>query len=181
MKLAWCKALLTGFVEAVRLGTADIGFSSLPVGPGVVVEPLLKDPIYCITPKQFKPKNGRTVTQADVDKQNFILQQIDYDRDTKNALDRYHVSSNAINYSIDDQSILSMVESGLGMGILPKLAVQKLVGDVNMYPFSEPFERTLCLVINPTIKKSPSVQRMQQVIHSFLAETYGEAFLGHQG
>lgn len=51
-------------VEAVRLGTADIGFSSLPVGPGVVVEPLLKDPIYCITPKQFKPKNGRTVTQA---------------------------------------------------------------------------------------------------------------------
>ena len=146
-----------------------------------MVEPLLKDPIYCITPKQFKPKNGRTVTQADVDKQNFILQQIDYDRDTKNALDRYHVSSNAINYSIDDQSILSMVESGLGMGILPKLAVQKLVGDVNMYSFSEPFERTLCLVINPTIKKSPSVQRMQQVIHSFLAETYGEAFLGHQG
>ena len=168
-------------VEAVRLGTVDMGFSSLPVGPGVVVEPLLKDPIYCITPKRFKPKNGKTVTQADVEKRNFILQQIDYDRDTKNALDRYHVSTNTINYSIDDQSILSMVESGLGLGILPKLALQKLVGDVNVYPFSEPFARTLCLVINPTIKKSPSVQRMQQVIHTFLAETYGEAYLGNQG
>ena len=112
------------------------------------------------------------MTDRDMAHQNFILQQADYDRDTKKALDRYNVSTNSLHYSLDDQSILSMVEAGLGLGVLPKLALKKLVGDVNTYPFSEPFERTLCLVMNPTTQKSPSVARMQTVIEAYLKEHY---------
>ncbi len=123
--------------EQVRNGTIDIGFSLLPVAPGVEVEPLLQDRIYCVTPTTFAPASGRDVNDADIAGKRFILQQQDYDRDTKRALDRYHVSANSLTYSIDDQSILSMVESGLGLGILPELALNKLVGAVNTYPFSE--------------------------------------------
>lgn len=158
--------------EQVRTGTLDIGFSLLPVESSLVVVPLLKDPIYCITPRDFTPKNGKTMTDADMTKQTFILQQGDYDRDTKAALDRYQVSTNSLNYSIDDQSILSMVEAGLGFGVLPKLALQKLTGDVNVWPFSEPFARTLCLVTNPTTQKSPSVEHMLTVIAQFVQKTY---------
>ncbi|MHA3065143.1 LysR family transcriptional regulator [Lacticaseibacillus saniviri] len=167
-------------VEQVRLGTIDIGFSSLPVTDQLIVEPLISDPIYCVTPKDFEPQNGKTMTDADVSKRRFILQAVDYDRDTKRTLDRYQVSANSISYSIDDQSILSMVESGLGFGILPELALQKLVGDVNVLPFTETFSRTLCLVLNPTTEKSPSVARMRTVIHEYLAERYQAHFLLNQ-
>lgn len=167
-------------VEQVRIGTLDIGFSLLPVAAPLVVIPLLKDPIYCVTPKTFRPQNGRFMTAADMARQTFILQQQDYDRDTKAALDQYHVSSNSLRYSLDDQSILSMVEAGLGFGVLPRLALQKLVGDVNTFPFSTPFARTLCLVLNPTTEKSPSVKKIQTVIKDFLQQTYGDALLMHQ-
>ncbi|WP_155287371.1 LysR family transcriptional regulator [Lacticaseibacillus zhaodongensis] len=166
--------------EEVRTGTIDIGFSLLPVNANVTVEPLLKDPIYCVTPSDFVPRAKTYVDDDDIAKRNFILQQQDYDRDTKMALDRYHVSTNSITYSIDDQSILSMVESGLGMGILPQLALNKLVGSVNTYPFSEPFARTLCLLVNPTQAQAPSVARMQREIERYLADQYGADYLGHR-
>ncbi|WP_262315625.1 LysR family transcriptional regulator [Lacticaseibacillus parakribbianus] len=164
-------------VAQVRTGAIDIGFSLLPADDSLVVTPLIEDPIYCLTPTTFTPANGRDMTGADMDGHTFILQRGDYDRDTKAALDRYHVSTNSLNYSIDDQSILSMVESGLGWGILPRLALTKLTGDVNVYPLSQPFARTLCLVMNPTTQKSPSVAHMLTVIKAFLRREYGKACL----
>ncbi len=77
---------------------------------------------------------------------SFILQPGDYDRDTKAALDHYNIAPNAIQFSIDDQSIIAMVEAGLGFGILPKLALEKMTGDVAIYPFDAPFYRSLGLV-----------------------------------
>ncbi|MCD2256814.1 LysR family transcriptional regulator [Agrilactobacillus fermenti] len=164
--------------EQVRLGSIDIGFSSLPVSDQLIVEPLIEDPIYCITPQEFHPVNGQYISDQDIGKQNFILQQIDYDRDTKLALDRYNVTPNSISYSIDDQSILSMVESGLGLGILPQLALTKLTGNVNHYPFSEPFKRTLCLVTNKIQAQTPATQHMLQAIQDYLRGRYQEKYLG---
>ncbi|GAF41908.1 cysb-like cys regulon transcriptional activator [Agrilactobacillus composti DSM 18527 = JCM 14202] len=163
--------------EQVRIGSIDIGFSSLPVSDQLLVTPLIKDPIYCITPKEFQPENGKFVTDSDIGKRNFILQQGDYDKDTKQALDRYNVTPNSISYSIDDQSILSMVESGLGLGILPKLALQKLTGAVNHYPFSEAFNRTLCLIVNKIQAQSPATRHMLEEIHTYLQNRYGAEFL----
>lgn len=164
--------------EQVKRGTIDIGFSLLPVAPGMEVEPLLQDQIYCVAPTSFAPASGEFVSDEDIAGHRFILQEQDYDRDTKRALDRYHVGANSLTYSIDDQSILSMVESGLGLGILPALALNKLVGAVNTYPFSEPFSRTLCLIVNQTQAKAPSVQRMRREIERYLKAEYGAAYLG---
>ncbi|BDR56992.1 LysR family transcriptional regulator [Xylocopilactobacillus apis] len=165
-------------VEQIKQGQVDLGFSSLPIEEGVVVEPLIRDQIYCVTPRDFTPHNKKSITDTDVAKQNFVLQQVDYDRDTKRALDRYHVSGNSISYSIDDPSILAMVESGLGLGILPDLALTRMGGEVNIYPFEEPYYRTLCLVVNPITQKSPSVARMKQTIEDYLAEVYQDRYLG---
>lgn len=165
-------------VNQVKQGQIDIGFASLPVVEEVFVEPLIRDQIYCVTPKNFIPSNHVSITDADVAQQTFILQQIDYDRDTKRALDRYHVSQNSLSYSIDDPSILAMVESGLGLGVLPQLALKRMQGEFNVYPFEEAFYRTLCLVINPTTLKSPAVVKMKRVIEQYLSEFYSTKYLG---
>lgn len=165
-------------VEKVRIGSIDIGFSSLPVSDQLIVTPLIKDPIYCITPKNFQPENAAYVTNQDIGKRKFILQQIDYDKDTKAALDQYEVTPNSIFYSIDDQSILAMVESGLGLGILPELALDKLTGAVNHYPFADPFYRTLCLVTNKIQAQTPATRHMIQAIADYLRQRYGTKYLG---
>ncbi|WP_281164790.1 LysR family transcriptional regulator [Liquorilactobacillus sicerae] len=160
--------------EQVRIGTIDIGFSALPIKEKLEVIPLHRDPIYCVTPESFKPQAGEIVTADDIEGRNFILQQIDYDRDTKKALDTYQVSLNSIHYSIDDASIIAMVESGLGLGILPELALQKLSGNVNYYPFKEHFYRTICLVTHSEAKQTPSTKAFVRAIQDYLASRYGE-------
>lgn len=164
-------------IAGIHDGSIDVGFSLLPIDDHLLVEPLIQDPIYCVAPSNFVPKDKKVVTKKDIGDHRFILQQIDYDRDTKNALDRYDVNPNSLTYSIDDQSILSMVESGLGLGILPKLALKKLSGDVHIYPFDKQFARTICLVANKLQAQTPSTKQMIAAINAFLKETYAQQLL----
>jgi len=160
-----------------KIGTIDIGFTSMPVSENLLVHSLINDPIYCVTPADFIPENGDYVTTDDVADKNFILQRSDYDRDTKLALDHYHVTNNFLRFSIDDQSIISMVESGLGMGILPQLALRKLTGDVNTFPFAEPYNREIALVANKTQATAPSTAVMIRAIKQFLTAEYPDQML----
>ncbi len=137
----------------------------------MIVLPLISDPIRCVTPSSFVPKNRHSITKDDLIGQKFILQKMDYDRDTKLALDYYNVELNSINFSIDDQSIISMVEAGIGLGILPDLALNKLNGDINVYPFSETFTRQVALVVNKNQMTSPSVAAMVKHIESFIKDS----------
>lgn len=171
IKLSVTQGNFNEVAEQVRLGTLDIGFSALPIKEKLEVLPLHKDPIYCIAPRTFNTQAG-VVTKADIRDENFILQQIDYDRDTKRALDTYDVSVNSIQYSIDDASIIAMVESGLGLGILPELALQKLSGNVKHYPFKEHFYRTICLVSHFETKQTPSTRAFVEAIQKYLAQRY---------
>ena len=175
------QADFTDIAAAVKTGRLDLGFSALPVNEKLTVLPLIKDEIYCITPADFIPANRTTVTAADLVKQNFILQRGDYDKDTKAALDHYQIQPNALRFSIDDQSILAMVEAGMGMGILPELALQRISGDVNVYPFDTRFYRTICLVVNSAQAKAPSTAKMIDAITAYVTTKYPAKVLQHPG
>ncbi|KRK36420.1 LysR family transcriptional regulator [Loigolactobacillus bifermentans] len=172
------KSNFNQIANQVKVGSVDLGFTALPLNEKLPVKPLIKDRIYCLTPKDFVPKNKTYITAEDVAGENFILQQTDYDKDTKRALDQYAVRPNAIRYSIDDQSIVAMVESGLGMGILPELALQNLSGThVNVYPFDQDFFRTIALITNKVQVKAPSTRKMIQVITDYIQTRYPKNLL----
>ncbi|SMS15152.1 LysR family transcriptional regulator [Levilactobacillus zymae] len=175
------QADFTEIAAAVKTGRLDLGFSALPVNEKLTVLPLIKDEIYCITPADFIPANRTTVTAADLVKQNFILQRGDYDKDTKAALDHYQIQPNALRFSIDDQSILAMVEAGMGMGILPELALERISGDVNVYPFDTRFYRTICLVVNSEQAKAPSTAKMIAAITAYVTTKCPAKVLQHPG
>lgn len=161
--------------EQVRLGRLDIGFSALPITENLNVVPLYEDEIFCIAPSDFIPQNGATITKKDAKNERFILQQIDYDRETKQTLDAYNVSGNSIQFSIDDASIIAMVESGLGLGVLPELALQNLTGNVKVYPFSQPFKRTIAVVTQSEEKQTPSTHAFLQLVQEWVEQHYGHA------
>lgn len=164
-------------VQNVKNGTLDLGFAVMPVSENLIVDDLVKDEIYCVAPKGFIPGNKKSVTNADLEDRDFILQSGDYDRDTKAALDYYGIQPNLIHFSIDDQSIVAMVEAGLGLGILPELALQKITGDVAVYPFEHPFYRSIGLATSAVQAKAPSTQRMIETIKAFVEKKYPEALL----
>ncbi|UQS87109.1 LysR family transcriptional regulator [Nicoliella spurrieriana] len=160
-----------------KLGTIDIGFTCDPIIEKLIKVPLVKDQIYCITPNDFIPINGKTITIEDVKHQSFILQRSDYYGDTKKVLDRYNVTNTALQFSIDDQSMLAMVKSKLGMGILPKLALTNVPNGVKVYPFDQKYYRTIYLVINSIQIKTPATRRMLNHIKEFIQKRYPTGIL----
>ena len=160
-------------IQQIKLGELDIGFSALPIKENLEVLPLYRDEIYCVAPEGFTPQAKKAVVASDVADKPFILQEIDYDRNTKEALDDYNVSVNSIQYSIDDASIIAMVESGLGFGILPELALQKLSGNVVQSPFAKRHFRTIALVTHNKAQQTPSTRAFIRVIVDYLTARYG--------
>ncbi|MFC4760470.1 LysR family transcriptional regulator [Fructobacillus durionis] len=156
--------------QGVSQGRIDIGFSTFPSSERLDSVNLINDELKCITANDFVPKNGQSIGLADLKNQHFILQRADYDADTKVALDELDVQPQAINYSIDDQSIIAMVEAGIGWGILPDLALTRLSGEVKAYPFQTPYFRHLTLVTNPSVADDPLVQEMKSEILQYIAE-----------
>ncbi|MBS9334654.1 LysR family transcriptional regulator [Fructobacillus sp. M1-13] len=156
--------------QGVALGRLDLGFSAYPASNRVESTFLIDDEIKCLTQRDFVPKNGHSIAQADLTNQHFILQRADYDSDTKATLDELDVKPQAINYSIDDQSILAMVEAGLGWGILPDLALTRLSGEVRAFPFEKHYFRHLGLLTNPSSSTDPLVQAMKEEILTTITE-----------
>ena len=65
-----------------------------------------------------------------------------------------------------------MVEAGIGFGILPKLALKKIRGDVEIYPFHQSYTRQIVLVTGKSKVVSPSVVELVTVIKDFVEKTY---------
>lgn len=171
---------LNDIAEKLRLGQLDIGFTALPVDPQLVTYPLILDTLFTITPKDFKPKSNAFVTQKDLKDKIFILQESDYDRATKATLDHYKITLNSLTYTIDDPSIIAMVESGLGFGILPKLSLDSFSNyekKVNVYPFDQDVFRTLVLSSPKAQSTSPVVKAMLEEIIDFMKLNYSEMLL----
>lgn len=173
VKISVRQAGFNEITEAVKSGQLDLGLTMLPENDlGITVEKILEDEIYCIAPLNFQVKNGHSVSEEDLVNYNFILQQSDYDLDTKAALDHYSIKSTAIQFSIDDQSIVAMVEAGLGLGILPALALQKMQGEVQILPFSTPFYRKIALVTSSQQRLAPSTRQMIKNVHELIQQQY---------
>ncbi|MDN3954609.1 LysR family transcriptional regulator [Sporolactobacillus laevolacticus] len=129
----------------IKTGAVDLGFISLPAEENLAVTPLSKDPLLCVTPKDFRPEHPDYVTVDEIKDMSFILQRDDYNKDTKALLLKYNLSVHSQFYSIDDQSIVAMVESGLGIAILPELVLQKNHSDVGIYRFKPDEHRLIGL------------------------------------
>lgn len=166
---------LNDVAEWLRQGKLDIGFTALPVDQQLVTYPLISDPLYTVAPKDFKPKNTQFVTEVDLQDKTFILQESDYDRATKATLDQYNVTANSLTYTIDDPSIIAMVESGLGFGILPALSLASFPDyhhKVNVYAFDQDVFRTLVVATPKTQASSPVVKAMLTQIFTFMQLEY---------
>lgn len=177
IKIEVTQSSFNNITTQAHQGNIDLGFTCQPINENLVKVLLVQDQIYCLTPKGFVPKNGHSITIEDTQNEHFILQKSDYDGDTKKVLDAYQVQTNSIQFSIDDQSIIAMVEAGLGMGILPRLAFNKQNSHVTAYPFDEAYYRSIFLVMNEVQMKTPATQKMISCVREFINETYPDKLL----
>jgi LysR family hydrogen peroxide-inducible transcriptional activator len=115
-------------LDRLRAGTVDVAILALPIrGHEFETFPLLTERLYAALPKKHTFANHRSLSLKDLRREPFLLLRDGHCfRDTAvAACDRARLNPQIIFESGQFSSILSMVGTGMGVSIVPEMAIEK--------------------------------------------------------
>jgi DNA-binding transcriptional LysR family regulator len=143
--------------------------------PGVETIAILRDPLYVAFPPGRTPPAGR-VRLTDLASESWIM---DTEASTifqviARACERAgfepHIRAQCKDYGV----IHALVGSGLGMAILPGLALHDRPGSLRVTRTSPPLERTVFAAVRPERRAHPAVAAMLAELEAFATEYHAE-------
>ncbi|MBQ4058721.1 MAG: LysR family transcriptional regulator [Lachnospiraceae bacterium] len=148
----------------IKTGVVDLGFLSESSCKDLPIIALYEDELLCVAPKNFRPKNKRYIALEELAKQRFVSQRESTDADIQNLFGKYQLSIHSSCHVVDDLSTIAMVAAGLGVCIMPRLVMQNIPYDVNMYPLKPSEHRTIGICALNTDTMAPAVKTMHKHI-----------------
>lgn len=140
-------------------GIADLGFFSRQPHQTFDWFPLKQDQLMAVLPKDYPIDDGDSFPVAAFNGKPFIMSAIGFDYDIHNVLDNNKVAADVKFSSMDDYAIVSMVENGLGLSILPSLVLNWCTEHVKIVELEPRAYRTLGIAL-PSLKgASPAVRK----------------------
>lgn len=109
----------------VTEGRADIGFTRVPPKEKLEAELLEKDKLLVVLPESHPLADTKTFPAAALESFPFILLEKNEKADISAILDQYHIKPDIHFTTVDDYAVMSMVEKGLGISILPELILRR--------------------------------------------------------
>jgi DNA-binding transcriptional LysR family regulator len=117
-------------VQQIRDGRVDVGLLTLPVeGSDLVTVPALREELLLVTPTTHPLAKKRRVSPKDLATQPFVV--FEPGSATRKVIDRFFAAENIEPTIVMDtenvEIIKAMVKTGIGIGIVPYLAVAREV------------------------------------------------------
>lgn len=145
----------------IKNGVVDLGFLSVSSAGDIPIEPLYKDPLFCVMPKGVK--DGKKPDYVDIEemrKHQFVTQRDCTDADIQNFLKENHLRIESSYHVVDDLSTVKLVEKGLGICLMPELVMKDIPYEVDMYPIEPQSCRIIGIAaMNPNFM-APAVRTM---------------------
>jgi DNA-binding transcriptional LysR family regulator len=145
-----------GVERAVLAGRADVGITSLPVSEELMSWEIAQDDWLALFPEDGMERPD-TLTWANLKEYPFIM----CNEGGAQLIREYWTKHGAVveeTDRVDDDSVvLSMVAHGLGVSVLPTLAVEPAVPGVKLHRLPEPFVRRIGVVVSPLLFSTPAV------------------------
>lgn len=154
----------------------DLGFITLPAAPGLDVTPLYADPLVCIAPPSFEPKNKVYMTVAELAEHNVVLQGQGHSKKTQQLLTTHKISIKSSARVVADASIIAIVESGLGVSVVPQLVLLNCRSSVRVFPFYPAESRAIAVASLSHDGLAPAAKAM----HNHIVESLA-SWSKHQG
>ncbi len=157
-------------LAGARSGALDMAFTSIYENESLMTTPLNRDPLICITPPDYMPINGVSIGLDDLLHNDLILQREGTDYDTISLLRQRNLPVNPKHRIEDDSTILSMVQNGFGLCIVPTLVYLGIPCNVAAYPLEGNEYRTLGLVLQEKKLLTPAIFQMYEHIVSYMKD-----------
>ena len=145
-------------------GRVDCGFLRLPTKPEYAAIPLERDEYVAVLPADHPLTKKDVLNPRDLDDQPFMLLEHGGKTEVSELLEEHQEKPDIRFTTWGDYAILSMVESGLGIGVLPGLILRRIPYKVEIRSFSEPFYLEIGLAMKGGGTTSAAVHRFIQYL-----------------
>ncbi|WP_150285507.1 LysR family transcriptional regulator [Rummeliibacillus sp. TYF-LIM-RU47] len=143
----------------VEDGKVDIGFTSLNRSTvGLDCIPLIKDRFVLIIPNYHRLREYEQVKVEEIGEEDFIMPRSGCEISIQAYLKEQGVSPQVQLSAVDNQTIIAMVREGLGLTIIPELALANDSIDLMIKPLVPEPSREIVLITKPH-KTLPPVVR----------------------
>ena len=118
-------------LDRLRAGVVDVAVLALPIrGHEFESFPLLTEPLFAVLPQKHKLARRRSISLKDVRQEPFLLLRDGhcFRENAVAACDRARVHPQVIFESGQFSSLLGMVGAGMGVSLIPRMAIDKKSG-----------------------------------------------------
>lgn len=160
--------LLTGEQSEIEswisTGRVDLGILNLPTLPELETLFLEQDPLFAVLPEGHPDAGGSVYPVARFCDEEFLLLEKENRAEAAEIFERCGLQPRIRLTTWDEQAILSMVERGLGVSILPGLALKRCAYRVRALRLDVPAYRNLGVALRSRKGASLAAKRFLEVI-----------------
>lgn len=126
-------------------GRVDCGFLRLPTDPAFETMLLKQDALLAVIPENHPLANCEKFPLTAFEGQPFLMLEKGGNYEITELLERHHVKPDIRFLTWDDYAVMSMVEKGLGIAILPELILKRIPYHILAKPIDVPAYRQIGL------------------------------------
>lgn len=153
-------------------GEVDLGFITLPTKLDCEIIELVRDPLLAVLPKNHRLAKERSVPIEQFGHEDFISLLQTSNHDLRRTLEAAGVVPNIKFTTKDDYAIIAMVQSGLGVSIMPQLLLEGQTDNICVLPLMPPSSRSIALAIPKSESASPATRSFCQHVTAWVDERY---------
>ncbi|MEK4406254.1 LysR family transcriptional regulator [Sporosarcina sp. FSL K6-6792] len=152
----------------IATGAVDFGFVSLPTSKSFEVIFLKKDRMLCVLPDEHRLANQQEVSFADIKEEMLIMSKKGSDNDLKRIFHENNVTPHIKFELADDQAIISMVQNGMGISILPEMVLYRVPHNVRILSLEGEHYRSIGIAAPSFNTISPAAQKFIEYMKAWL-------------
>ncbi len=148
----------------VRDGTVDCAFTSLICSDELDSIPLEEDRYLAVLPKGHELARLDTVPIASLCSEPFMLLENAASHDVSELFKKNGLRLRVHFTTWEDYAIMSMVESGFGVGMLPELILRRIVYDIEIRPTDKTVTRSLGVILRDRRSAPSAVKKFLEYV-----------------
>lgn len=145
--------------EWLLTGRVDCGFLLLPASAELEIIPLKRDEMMVIMPQDHPLADCEAFPLKALEEEPFMLLERGEKSEVSQLLSQLDLHPKVRFVTLDDYAIMSMVESGLGISILPNLILRRTPYRIVKKPLAQPAYRELGLAMRDSRTASVAVKK----------------------
>ncbi|KPV61349.1 LysR family transcriptional regulator [Paenibacillus sp. A3] len=158
----------------VLKGSVDFGFMALPVSGSLEVMPLKRDKIFCIVPKDHVLQKEDKINIEQLREEPFIMPKKGCDLDVKRIFSENNITPK-VKYELeDDHAIIAMVNSGIGVSLLPEMILSHIPGNVKVLELEGDYYRSIGIAMASRKNISPAAKKFIDCVQSWVKPAEAE-------